>query len=126
MLGIAHEGVAFPLFWTMLDKRGNSNSDERIDLLEHFERVFLDVKVRCLVGDREFVGKDWCSYLLLPKTLPFRIRLRHSDKLSSRAGKTRQSGERVFASLRVGETRLLSGQRSRLGSTGLHRRHPPR
>ena len=45
MLGIAHEGVAFPLFWTMLDKRGNSNSDERIDLLEHFERVSVDHKL---------------------------------------------------------------------------------
>ncbi|MEY3298775.1 MAG: hypothetical protein RLZZ597_2035 [Cyanobacteriota bacterium] len=32
MLGIVHEGVALPLFWTMLDKQGNS--DERIDLLE--------------------------------------------------------------------------------------------
>ncbi len=40
MLGIVHEGVAFPLFWTMLDKQGNSHSDERIDLLECFERVF--------------------------------------------------------------------------------------
>jgi hypothetical protein len=64
MLGIVHEGVAFPLFWTMLDKRGNSNSDERIDLLERFERVFPNAKVRCLTGDREFVGKEWCSYLL--------------------------------------------------------------
>jgi hypothetical protein len=40
MLGIVHEGVAFPLFWTMLDTQGNSHSDERIDLLECFERVF--------------------------------------------------------------------------------------
>ena len=111
MLGIVHEGVAFPLFWTMLDKRGNSNSDERIDLLERFERVFPKAKVRCLTGDREFVGKDWCSYLLLPKPPPFRLRLRHSDPISSRSGKSRQSGERVFASLRVGETRILSGQR---------------
>jgi hypothetical protein len=68
MLGIVHEGVAFPLFWTMLDKQGNSRSDEHIDLLESFERVFPDAKVRCLTGDREFVGKDWCSDLLLPKT----------------------------------------------------------
>ena len=58
MLGIVHEGVAFPLFWTMLDKRGNSHSDERIDLLERFERVFPTAQVRCLVGDREFVGQD--------------------------------------------------------------------
>jgi hypothetical protein len=42
----------------MLDKRGNSNSDERIDLLERFERVFPNAKVRCLTGDRELVGKD--------------------------------------------------------------------
>ena len=111
MLGIVHEGIAFPLLWTMLDKRGNSNSDERIDLLERFERVFPNAKVRGLMGDREFVGKDWCSYLLLPKTMPFRLRLRHSDQISSRSGRSRQSGERVFASLRAGETRILSGKR---------------
>ena len=45
------------------------NSDERIDLLERFERVFPNAKVHGLMGDREFVGKDWCSYLLLPKTI---------------------------------------------------------
>jgi hypothetical protein len=25
MFGVVHEGVAFPLVWTMLDKKGNSN-----------------------------------------------------------------------------------------------------
>ena len=73
--------------------------------------MFPKAKVRCLTGDREFVGKDWCSYLLLPKTLPFRLRLRHSDQISARSGQSRQSGERVFASLRAGETRILSGKR---------------
>jgi hypothetical protein len=111
MLGIVHEGVAFPVVWTMLDKRGNSNSDERIELLERFERVFPEAKIHCLTGDREFVGKDWCSFLLLPKAMPFRLRLRHSDKISSRSGKSRPRGERVFASLKAGETRILSGQR---------------
>jgi hypothetical protein len=37
--------------------------------------------------------------------------LRHSDHIRSRSGKSRQSGDRVFASLRAGETRILSGQR---------------
>lgn len=40
MLGTVHEGAAFPLLRTMLDKRGNSNSDVRMDLLERFERLF--------------------------------------------------------------------------------------
>ena len=111
MLGIVHEGVAFPLLWTMLDKRGNSNSDERMDLIERFERLFPAAQVHCLTGDREFVGKAWCSFLLLPKAMPFRLRLRHSDRISSRSGKRRQRGERVFANLAVGEQRVLSGKR---------------
>jgi hypothetical protein len=32
-LGIVHEGVAFPLLWWMLEKKGNSNTKERVDLL---------------------------------------------------------------------------------------------
>lgn len=30
-LGIVHQGVAFPLLWWMLDKKGNSNTQERVD-----------------------------------------------------------------------------------------------
>ncbi|MGD1927310.1 MAG: IS4 family transposase [Leptolyngbyaceae cyanobacterium] len=111
MLGIVHEGVAFPLMWTMLDKRGNRYSDERMALLERFERLFPDVEIHCLTGDREFVGRQWCSYLMLPDVLAFRLRLRHSDRISSRSGKRRQRGERVFANLKVGEHRALSGKR---------------
>ncbi len=32
MLGVVDEGVAYPLLWEMLDKKGNSNSNERMDL----------------------------------------------------------------------------------------------
>ncbi len=87
MLGIVHEGVAFPLFWTMLDKRGNSNSNKRVDLLERFERVFPNAKVRCLTGDREFVGKDGCIETLFSalKTRGFNLEsthLCHAERLS--------------------------------------------
>jgi len=36
MLAVADQGVAFPLLWRLLDKRGNSYSAERIDLMEKF------------------------------------------------------------------------------------------
>jgi hypothetical protein len=81
-LGIVHEGVAFPILWTPLEKQGNSNSDERMDLLERFERLFPKAQIHCLTGDREFVGKAWFSFLLLPRTMPFRLRLRLSDRKS--------------------------------------------
>ena len=32
--GIIYDGVAFPICWMLLPKRGNSNSDERIDLMK--------------------------------------------------------------------------------------------
>ena len=110
-LGIVYEGVAFPVVWTLLDKQGNSNRDERMDLLERFERLFPKAQIHCLTGDREFIGKVWFSFLLLPRKMPFRLRLRHSDRISSHSGKSQQRGERVFESLQVGEQRGLAGKR---------------
>ena len=31
-LGVVHQGVGFPLLWWMLDKKGNSHTQERVDL----------------------------------------------------------------------------------------------
>jgi len=33
-MGIIHNGVVFPVAWTMLEKEGNSNSCQRMDLLD--------------------------------------------------------------------------------------------
>ena len=40
MLGVVYHGVAFPLMFTMLAKRGNSNSKERIDLINRYIKLF--------------------------------------------------------------------------------------
>ncbi len=48
---------------------------------------------------------------MLPKTRNFRLRLRQSDTISSRSRKTLHKGERVFANLKEGERRVLSGKR---------------
>ena len=39
-LGITYKGVAFPLLFSLLDKRGNSNWEERKDIMERFIRLF--------------------------------------------------------------------------------------
>ena len=62
-LGVVHEGIAFPLVWMLLDKAGNSNTSERIDLMEQFYELFPNVEIRCITTDREFVGGPWFSYL---------------------------------------------------------------
>jgi hypothetical protein len=73
MLGVVHNGVAFPLVWTMLDKKGNSNYAERIELLEEFRAICPEVQVDCLTGDREFVEEKWFNYLLNQTFTPFRF-----------------------------------------------------
>jgi len=34
VLGVVYQGVAFPVLFTMMNKRGNSSTAERIDLME--------------------------------------------------------------------------------------------
>ena len=36
LVGIAHQGIAFPLIWITLNKKGNSNTKERIKIIARF------------------------------------------------------------------------------------------
>ena len=63
MLGITYKSIAYPLLFSMLDKRGNSNYTERIKLIDRFIRLFGKECIDSLVADREFVGKEWVEYL---------------------------------------------------------------
>jgi hypothetical protein len=80
MLGIVYKGVAFPLLFTMLDKRGNSNSQERIDLINRFIRLFGKEVIESVVADREFVGEKWLEFLNRNK-IRYYIRIRNNFKV---------------------------------------------
>ena len=80
MLGIVYKGVAFPLLFTMLPKRGNSNSQERIDLINRFIRLFGKDVIESIVADREFVGEKWLAYLN-ENRIRYYIRIRNNFKV---------------------------------------------
>ncbi len=80
MLGIVYKGVAFPLLFTMLDKRGNSNSQERINLINRFLCLFGNQVIESIVADREFVGEQWLGYLNRSK-IRYYIRIRNNFKV---------------------------------------------
>ena len=112
MLCVVHEGIGYPLMWTMLDKKkGNSNGSERMDLLDRFEALFPQESIAYLTGDREFVGKPWLSYLMMEQPIPFRLRIRQTDKICAGKGQPTIAGSHLFRSLRVGQTRILPGRR---------------
>ena len=113
MLGVVHEGVAFPLVWCLLDKRGNSNTDERMSLFNQFLERFGERDIACLTADREFVGKDWLGYLLKDPLTPFRIRIRENHKLKH--GSQNLKAKVVFQDLQPAEHKVLRHKRQLWG-----------
>lgn len=77
MLCLKYKGIGIPVYWTCLDKRGNSNTDERIELLDAFTSIFGQEKISYLLADREFVGEEWFKYLK-KKRIPFFIRIKEN------------------------------------------------
>ena len=108
-LGIVHQGVAFPLLWWMLDKKGNSNTTERIELLKEFIELFSEYQIDYLSADREFLGHDWLKYLLSQPMMSFRIRIRETELLGD--GKHQLSTRIVFSHLQIGQKSLLKRTR---------------
>ena len=94
MLGIVHQGVAFPLFWHLLNKRGNSNTKERFDQLIEFLCVFAPEDIAFLTAD--------------PVTR-FRIRIHESELLSD--GRQSLKSAIVFQDLQPHRSKVLSGKR---------------
>lgn len=62
-LGIVYRGCAFPVLFTMLPKKGNSNTAERVVLIERFIQLFGREALGSLLADREFMGHKWVQYL---------------------------------------------------------------
>lgn len=71
-------GKFIPLYFELLNKRGNSNQSERKMLLSELHTIFNISKPLVLVGDREFIGKDWFKELI-DLSYDLVIRLRKKD-----------------------------------------------
>ena len=59
MLTAAYRGIALPLTWVCLNKKGNSKTSERINLMKQVLLVIGTDHIECLLGDREFIGGEW-------------------------------------------------------------------
>jgi hypothetical protein len=107
VLSVAHGDVCIPLFGRVLDKAGNSNTAERIALMQVFKATFPDQPVASLTGDREFIGNAWIEWLQ-QAAIPHFLRLRedmHGFNDSHVPLPLRQHGAR----LRTGERLVLKG-----------------
>ena len=102
MLGIVYKGVAFPILFSMLNKRGNTNCQERINLVNRFIRLFGTHCIDCLMADREFVGDEWIKFLNDNK-IRYYIRIRNNFKLFIPHKQQEIKAAWLFQSLQFGE-----------------------
>ncbi len=62
VLSVVHAGIAFPIFWRFLHKKGHANTKERLELIDKFISVCGVEKIDRLLGDRECIGETWFAY----------------------------------------------------------------
>ena len=97
--------LSLPLFFVELDKAGNSNTLERMNLIQAFIDVFGAARIKSISADREFVGKVWCEYLVRNKISFF---MRHRININIPYGEeTYQCLGDFFDHLKINQTRRL-------------------
>ena len=77
--------------------------------MDRFITFFGVNKIRFFTADREFIGKEWFTYLL-EKTIRFRIRIRENMLIANARGML-VPAKTLFRDLRVGEYKILRGKR---------------
>jgi hypothetical protein len=110
VLGVVHRNICIPLLWVLLPKKGNSNTQERIALIERFLQIFSINKILYLTADREFKGGEWLKYLY-DHQIHFCLRIA-KDTLVLNKHQNRKLPVRRFFSLKVGESLFLNGVRN--------------
>ena len=109
VLSAVHQGTAFPLFWVLLPKKGNSNTKERIQLINQFLDILGHHKINYLTGDREFIGQEWFDYLI-KNQIQFRLRIKKNMMISRSNGRL-SPAENFFRSLPLSTECQLVGRR---------------
>lgn len=104
-LGVAYKGTAIGLVWVLLPKFGNSNQHERIELFEGLLKWLPVKRIKGVLADREFIGKDWFGFLIA-HNIKFHIRLRENMLAELEENET-QPLRCFFTELKVGQRLTL-------------------
>jgi len=98
VLSAVWQDISIPLYWVHLDnKGGNSNSQQRIDLIAWFVRNCPSIKIDYILADREFPSHDFISWLT-QNSLAFIFRSKSSVIVTD--GDKRVKVTKLFPSLK--------------------------
>ncbi|WP_312331630.1 IS4-like element ISAba33 family transposase [Acinetobacter variabilis] len=102
MLAIVYRGIAIPIVWTLLNKRGNSDTKERIALIQRFISIFGKDRIVDVFADREFIGEKWFTWLI-ENDINFCIRVKKNFIVTNHLAKNHKISD-LFRHLQVGQT----------------------
>jgi hypothetical protein len=74
VLSMIYKGIAIPVVWTDLQKKGISSAEEREDLLKKAQGLYA-LKGKTLIADREYIGTAWFE-VLTQAGIDFIVRLK--------------------------------------------------
>jgi hypothetical protein len=106
MLAVVHDGVAYSLMFSMLDKKGNSNTDERINLINRYIRLFGKDTIESLLADREFVGCKWIQFLN-DNSIRYYLRIRNNFYVTIPRNNRKVKAFWLFGNLKLGECKYF-------------------
>ncbi len=106
MLSVYGNGWSIPILWKLLPKKGNSNEQERIELLDHFFAIIGKGKIYNLLADREFIGDTWMRYLI-EHEIPFDIRVRENMMVLYKGARMRVTS--LFKGIPIGKAMTIRG-----------------
>lgn len=101
MLSVVYKGIAIPVYWVLLNKKGNSSTRERIALINRFISNFGKSQILGVLADREFIGGKWFKWLT-SEGIDFYIRIKKDAKIPNSQG-IKVQAKRLFFLLKRGE-----------------------
>jgi Transposase DDE domain len=106
---VVYGNISLPIAWLLLDKKGNSSTDERKKLIEQILEIIPKETIKLILADREFVGKEWLKYLSATQKLPFAIRVKKNEQINHpNGGKIKL--HKYFANMQPDETKAIEAK----------------
>ena len=119
MVGIAHNGIAFPVSPAVLPDEGGSSAEDHRRTLRRFFEIVDPEDIEVVLGDREFISTGWLRWLQ-DREIPFAVRLR-SDRRIGLSPEGPSLPARMFARpLSAHTEKVLDGTRHLFGTDGEH------
>jgi len=114
------KGIDVPIYWSMLENNsGNSNTQDRIDIVGCCLKLLGKKRIGLLLADREFIGHKWLKYLK-DQGIRFCVRIPKSHNLYSDEVDEYACPTGVL-SVQKAQTYLLQAQQK--GRTHLYKRN---